>query len=437
MTIEKIKEIIEKYTPYAELVDIENLEDKNPKITLKDKEYGGIETIKVSSLLKHKGWKCLERSKQTTRKDNMIKKIEKHIEEMNKNQNRNIVFLGFTSPIYEGIKTARINLKDIDTEEIGDILLQSFLNTDNWETESIRKKNLENMHEKAKAYWKEGKYKDRKPGEKAVKRKQEKTKTKIIEDIKKKISECSLNLKIHDFELKKSTLDRTASVILEDENGNLYKRQIDGFLKRGITFDKGKAREYTFEERKPLIDKITKDLGLTFVEVVGEWKGNRSIIKLLRENKELLTISLDSLLYRSFKGARSCENQVWKIICDIAPDKFEREHKIIPDENCNSNRSYFSIDFYSEELGLAVEFNGNQHYEFSPWFHNTYEDFLKQINRDNDIKRICKEKDIKLLSIPYCDRNNLEKILKSFIEEGRDITTPMKIELPDGEDIST
>lgn len=58
--------------------------------------------------------------------------------------------------------------------------------------------------------------------------------------------------------------------------------------------------------------------------------------------------------------------------------------------------------------------------------------FLKQINRDNDIKRICKERNVKLLSIPYCDRNNLEKILKSFIEEGKDITTKVEIH---GQDI--
>lgn len=426
MTIENIKKLLERYAPYAELIKVDNLTNKDPNITLRDKEYNEIEIIKVSSLAKHNGWKCLERKRQTSIKNNMIKKIEKHIEIMNKTQNRNIIFLGFNTPLYEGINKTRVLLKDEDTGETGDLLIASLLGTKNWETESIKKKNLEILHEKIRTYGKEGRYVGKKPCPEIQKEMQEKTKQKIIDDIEKKILEINLNLVIHDFQTE-STLTRESYVILKDDKGNLHKRKINGFLRRGITINKGKSKEYTFEERKPLIDKITKELGLIFVEVIGEWRGNKSIIKLLREDKELITIDLDSLLYRHFKGASSYENRVWKIICDIAPGKFEREHKVFPDSKCSSNKKYFSIDFYSKDLKLAIEFNGNQHYEFSPWFHDSYEDFLHQVSRDNDIKRICKEENITLLSIPYCDRNNLEEILKSFINERKDITTKVKI----------
>ncbi len=60
------------------------------------------------------------------------------------------------------------------------------------------------------------------------------------------------------------------------------------------------------------------------------------------------------------------------------------------------------LDGYNKELNIAFEYNGKQHYEYIPHFHkNGKEDFIKQQERDRKKYRICAEKNIKLILIPY------------------------------------
>jgi len=59
------------------------------------------------------------------------------------------------------------------------------------------------------------------------------------------------------------------------------------------------------------------------------------------------------------------------------------------------------LDCYCEELKLAVEYNGRQHYKFVPYFHNNIESFNNQCSRDQIKKHLCKENGIHLISVPY------------------------------------
>jgi hypothetical protein len=59
------------------------------------------------------------------------------------------------------------------------------------------------------------------------------------------------------------------------------------------------------------------------------------------------------------------------------------------------------LDCYCDELKLAVEYNGKQHYKFVPYFHKNISDFKKQCYRDQLKKRLCKENGIRLISVPY------------------------------------
>ena len=59
------------------------------------------------------------------------------------------------------------------------------------------------------------------------------------------------------------------------------------------------------------------------------------------------------------------------------------------------------IDCYDDELKIAVEAQGRQHYQFVPYFHRNYETFLNQKYRD-EIKRMkCKEQGVTLIEVPY------------------------------------
>jgi hypothetical protein len=87
--------------------------------------------------------------------------------------------------------------------------------------------------------------------------------------------------------------------------------------------------------------------------------------------------------------------------------------KVRPDflRNVVTNHN-LELDVYNEELKLAIEYSGRQHYEFVPFFHKNYEAFLNQKYRDEMKKNKCKEQGIHLIEIPYTVK--LEDI-ESFI----------------------
>lgn len=54
------------------------------------------------------------------------------------------------------------------------------------------------------------------------------------------------------------------------------------------------------------------------------------------------------------------------------------------------------LDFYIPEIEVAIEVQGNQHFEYVPHFHGTYQNFLDQRRRDIHKKEICFERGITL-----------------------------------------
>lgn len=59
------------------------------------------------------------------------------------------------------------------------------------------------------------------------------------------------------------------------------------------------------------------------------------------------------------------------------------------------------LDCYNSELGLAIEYNGAQHYKYIPYFHRNKEHFMNQKYRDDMKRRICKQHRIVLIEVPY------------------------------------
>ena len=59
------------------------------------------------------------------------------------------------------------------------------------------------------------------------------------------------------------------------------------------------------------------------------------------------------------------------------------------------------LDCFNQELGLAVEYNGIQHYKYIPHFHRNHEHFMNQKYRDDMKRRLCKENRVTLIEVPY------------------------------------
>jgi len=65
------------------------------------------------------------------------------------------------------------------------------------------------------------------------------------------------------------------------------------------------------------------------------------------------------------------------------------------------NQCNLEIDCYNAQMRLGVEYNGQQHYKYIPFFHRNKEAFYNQKYRDDMKRRICRENGITLVEVPY------------------------------------
>lgn len=126
-------------------------------------------------------------------------------------------------------------------------------------------------------------------------------------------------------------------------------------------------------------------------------------------NKKAYRPNRDSLGKES-KGETECR-RVMEMIFKV-PFRKKRPDFLRNDVTGGNN---LELDCYSEELKLAVEYNGAQHYKFIPFFHKNNEAFLNQKYRDELKRRMCKDNGIKLIEVPYTV--NIDKIQDYLINK--------------------
>ena len=52
-------------------------------------------------------------------------------------------------------------------------------------------------------------------------------------------------------------------------------------------------------------------------------------------------------------------------------------------------------------LNIAVEIDGEQHHHYVPWFHKTYQNYLKQKENDLIKAKLLRDRGVRLIRIPY------------------------------------
>lgn len=72
------------------------------------------------------------------------------------------------------------------------------------------------------------------------------------------------------------------------------------------------------------------------------------------------------------------------------------------------------LDCFNEELGIAAEYQGSQHYEFPNNYHANYKQFTDQVYRDDVKKKLCEEAGVYLIRVPY---NVPFNQIKNYIKE--------------------
>ena len=91
-----------------------------------------------------------------------------------------------------------------------------------------------------------------------------------------------------------------------------------------------------------------------------------------------------------------------------------RFKKVKPKWLITDEKNRLELDLYNEELNLAIEYNGMQHYKYIPFFHRNKGDFEKGQRYDKLKKDLCKKNNVNLVIIHYSENNIPEYLCKKL-----------------------
>lgn len=167
--------------------------------------------------------------------------------------------------------------------------------------------------------------------------------------------------------------------------------------------------KYWFQEKQwefYVIISLIIILGIFIYNVINDKKGSWSTTFV--NNKNIIE---DDILLRCKKN----NDSKGEMICRQFLNKYFKKPFIKVRNLYNPvTNQYLELDCYNSELNLAVEYQGKQHYKYTPYFHKNFESFRNQQYRD-ELKRIfCKDLGITLIEVPY-DVKDIEKYLYNKI----------------------
>ena len=125
------------------------------------------------------------------------------------------------------------------------------------------------------------------------------------------------------------------------------------------------------------------------------------------KNKEELSHALGT--NNAFCDSKSAKAKVIYQILNQKYDDVKTEYSWDWLKNDRTNRSMY-VDFYIPSINTVIEYDGEQHYKYCPYFHRTLEQFENQVYRDKLKDMLLKEHNIRIIRIKYND-----KITNSFI----------------------
>lgn len=105
--------------------------------------------------------------------------------------------------------------------------------------------------------------------------------------------------------------------------------------------------------------------------------------------------------------------------------RIRENHK--PDWLISSSLTRLELDFYIEELGIAFEVQGAQHYQYVPFFHKSKEDFEKRKLHDQEKRDLCFGNGVRLIEV--FTKQDAEIAIKNIEDK---IRTPPKYFYQDG-----
>ena len=109
------------------------------------------------------------------------------------------------------------------------------------------------------------------------------------------------------------------------------------------------------------------------------------------------TVSKNKGAPKESKGEIECR----KVLTQLFKKPFRKERPDFLRNPVTGGNFNLELDCYNEDLRLAVEYNGIQHYKYVPYFHRNNDHFLTQKYRDDMKRRLCNENKVNLIEVPY------------------------------------
>ena len=171
-------------------------------------------------------------------------------------------------------------------------------------------------------------------------------------------------------------------------------------------------RRLSIEKIRPLFEKRKYKL------ISNEYKNNESKLNYICPFGHIGSISWSS--FKKGIGCPKCsqsrsEKLSREILEEIMGQPFPSiRPNFLKNPNTGSN---LELDGYCENLKLAFEYQGGQHYKFIPYWHKTRERFEEQQERDEMKYKMCVKKGITLILIPYKFNCYKPEELRQYIKD--------------------
>lgn len=178
--------------------------------------------------------------------------------------------------------------------------------------------------------------------------------------------------------------------------GRIATYGLDNFLNTSCRCE-GKGKHWTEEEFK---NKIFQEYGNEYM-LLTPFKTVNTKALFKHSCGFTWSVTPAHVLYNKTGCPKCCKKQSKG--CRIVEQQLKTLNIFYEKEKFLKN-SLQRFDFYFEigDKKFAIEYNGEQHYKYNPFFHGRDESvFLKYQERDLRKKEYCKENNIELIIIPY------------------------------------
>lgn len=361
-------------------------------------------------------------------------KILNKIKRVNEPGKRELVFLGFVKKDSTNTNNTIIKLVNTVYNEEGEITYRAFKKSSyGWTSPSDRKRVYSNVRVSSKE--------------------------EILKRIDDKIKEIRTNegriIEFLGFENDSigNSMSKTRVMLYDKTYEDSAVIRCDTFVRKGWTCNKLRYLKSANSNVKITKEIAEKNIREHLTEMNSTYGTELEFLgfvnnKWITANKTKLVLKckkhnvLCNPTYSKFMGKTlyhcpSCRSSVGELdCCNIVKSilgkkvKIEEQYKInYNNEYIDCGLNYFLVDIFIPSLKIAIEFDGDQHYRYISLFHHTYQNYIDRVNRDICLEQYCQDNSIKLFKIPYCDRGRLNEVIKTFLLEGKDITTHIQPKL--------